>query len=318
MYVKSAVLLLAFASLYALLVFAAQTWWQAVPLAILLGLATAGIGMNIQHDASHHAYSRHPSVNRLFALSLELLGGSAYLWRYRHGVFHHTYVNITGHDTDIDVGLLGRLSPHQRRLPFHRWQHGYMWALYALMTIRWQLVGDLIELARGEIAGHRIPRPKGWDLVQFIGGKLVFYAIAFVLPMLFHPWWAVLLIYALTSSVTGIVLSIVFQLAHSVEDAEFAMPDGESGRIENAWAIHQAESTVDFARGSKLAALLLGGLNFQIEHHLLPRISHVHYPALSPLVEETCREFGVKFNEHRTFWSGVASHYRWLREMGRP
>jgi linoleoyl-CoA desaturase len=317
MYLKSAILLTSFFALYAALVFAAPAWWLSIPVAIALGLVTASIGMNIQHDGSHQAYSDRPWINRLTAMTLEMIGGSSYLWHYQHGVFHHTYTNITGHDNDVDVGIFGRLTPHQKRLPFHRWQHLYMWFLYGFVAIRWHIWGDISDIIRGKMGDHPIPRPKGWNLVQFIAGKLVFLTIAFAIPMIFHPWWVVLLFYALIASVIGIVLTVVFQLAHAVEGAEFTIPDGDSNKIDNAWAIHQAESTVDFARGNRIASYVLGGLNYQIEHHLFPRICHINYPAMSKIVEQTCHDFGVKYNEHRTFSAGVRSHYRWLRYLGR-
>jgi len=317
MYAKTAVLLAAFALLYALLVFVAGTWWQAVPLAVLLGLATAAIGFNIQHDGGHHAYSERPWVNKATALTLDLIGGSSYLWHWKHVVYHHTYVNITGHDTDIDLGVLGRLSPHQKWYPFHRWQHFYIWPLYGLMTIKWQLYDDFRDALTGRMGGHKFPRPTGWDLVVFLAGKIVFLTLAFAIPFLFHPVWLVFLIYGVAAAVAGIVLSVVFQLAHCVEGAEFPLPEQGTARIEHAWAVHQAETTVDFARRSRVVAWLLGGLNFQIEHHLLPRICHVNFPALSKVVEATCRQFGVKFAEHHSFRAGVASHFRWLRQMGR-
>jgi len=316
MYLKTAVLLTVFAATYALLVFAGLPWWVLIPLAALLGLASAAIGLNVQHDGSHHAYSGKPWVNRLMAMTLEMIGGSAYLWHYQHVVLHHTYTNITGHDGDVDVGMLGRLTPHQRRLFFHRWQHIYMWLLYGLVAIRWHLFGDISDVIRGKSGNHPIPRPKGWNLVQFIAGKLVFLTLAFIVPMLLHPWWAVLLFYAFIAIVIGVTLSVVFQLAHAVEEAEFVVPEGDSNRIEAAWAQHQVESTVNFARRSRLASWLLGGLNMQIEHHLFPRICHVNYPALSEIVEQTCRDFGLKYNEHRTFAGGIASHFRWLRYLG--
>jgi linoleoyl-CoA desaturase len=301
-----------------LLVFVARGWWQALPLAALLGLAMAEVGFNIQHDGGHQAYSRHPWVNKVMALSLDLIGGSSYLWHWKHVVYHHTYVNITGHDTDIDLGILGRLSPHQKWFPFHRWQHRYIWPLYGLMIIKWHLYDDFHDALTGSIGGHRVPRPRGWDLVAFVAGKAVFLSLAFGVPLLFHPLWGVLLCYVVAAAVAGIVLSVVFQLAHCVEGAEFPMPKEGTARIEHAWAVHQAETTVDFARRSRVAAWLLGGLNFQIEHHLLPRICHVNYPALSPILQQTCHEFGVRFTEHDSFRAGVASHFRWLRRMGRP
>ena len=318
MYVKSAILVAAYVSLYVLLVFYAQNAWQAVPLAMLLGLATAGIGFNIQHDAGHNAYSSRPWINRMMATTLDLIGGSSYIWRFKHGIFHHTYVNLTGHDTDIDVGVLARLSPHEKRYAFHRWQHIYLWALYGLLAIQWHLQSDFFEMARGRIGKKPFPRARGWDLAIFLGGKAFFLCLAFAIPLCFHSIGVVLLYYAITSVTLGITLSIVFQLAHTVEEADFPMPAVNTGRLENEWAVHQIETTVDFARESRIASWCLGGLNFQIEHHLFPRICHIHYPAISAVVEATCNEYGVRYVSHKTFWAGVTSHYRWLRRLSKP
>ena len=316
MYAKTAILIASFTASYALLVFFAQTWWQALPLAIALGLLTAAIGFNVQHDGSHQAYSNHDWVNRMMAMTIDVIGGSSHHWHFKHVIFHHTYVNITGYDTDIELGGLGRLSPHRRRFWFYRWQHYYLWPLYGFMAINWHLVGDLRDVIPGRIGEHRLPRPKGWNLAVFIAGKLIFLGLAFGIPMLFHPIWVVVLFYAAAAVVLGLVLSVVFQLAHCVEQAAFPLPRHDTGRIENAWAIHQVETTVDFARRSPVAAWLLGGLNFQIEHHLFPKICHVNYPAISKLVEQTCKEFGLRYSEHASVWSGVASHFRWLRRLG--
>jgi len=316
MYVKTAILLALFVLCYASLVFLAQTWWQALPLAIMLGLVTGAIGFNVQHDGSHHAYSNYAWINKMMAMSLDVIGGSSHHWHWKHIVYHHTYVNITGQDTDIDLGGLGRLTPHRRRLWFYRWQQYYLWLLYGFMAINWHLVGDFRDVIPGRIGDHRLQRPRGWDLVVFIGGKALFFTLAFGLPLLFHSVWVVVLFYVVAALVLGLILSVVFQLAHAVEQAEFPLPQRDTGRIENSWAIHQVETTVDFARRSRIAAWLLGGLNFQIEHHLFPRICHIHYPAISKVVEQTCKEFGVRYCEHKSFWSGVASHFRWLRQMG--
>ncbi len=153
-------------------------------------------------------------------------------------------------------------------------------------------------------------------MLTFIGGKAIFFSLAFAIPLLLHPLWTVLAVYLVASFVQGVVLSVVFQLAHCVEEAEFPLPEPESGRMENAWAVHQVATTVDFARGSRLVSWFVGGLNFQIEHHLFPQICHVHYPVLSRLVEKTCREFGLKYVAHESLLDGVASHFRWLRRVG--
>lgn len=318
MYAKTAILLAGFAVVYVLLVFVAQTWAQSVLLAILLGLLAAEIGLNIQHDGGHRAYSRHAWVNRLMAMTLELIGGSSYLWRWKHGVFHHTYVNITGHDTDIDLGGLARLAPDQKRHAFHRWQHLYLWPLYGLLTIKWQCFDDFRRLFRGRINHHRVPRPTGWELVIFVTGKAVFFALAFGIPLRLHSLAVVFGLYAVSGIVMGFLLSVVFQVAHCVEEAEFPAPRASTGRLDAAWAVHQAQTSVDFCRQSRIVSWLLGGLNFQIEHHLFPRVSHVHYPAISSLVEQTCREFGIRYTVHASFWAGIGSHFRWLRRMGMP
>lgn len=317
MYLKTALILAAFAGSYVLLVFFASTWWQALPLSLVLGIATAQIGFNIQHDAGHQAYSKHRWINRTMAMTLDLVGGSSYIWRWKHAHFHHTYVNIDGHDSDISLGALARLSPLQKRHWYQRWQHLYLWLLYSLTVISWHLHDDFRDLIAGRIGKRRFPRPRGSDLAVFVLGKLVFFTLAFGLPLVFHPIGTVLFCYAAVAMVAGLLLALVFQLAHAVEQAAFPAPD-TSGCMDSAWAIHQLETTVNFAPGNRVLGWLVGGLNFQIEHHLFPRISHVHYPAMAPVVEATCREYGVPYHANRSFGTGLASHYRWLRKMGRP
>lgn len=318
MYFKTTTIFVLLGVAYWLLVFVAGTWWQAIPLAALVGLAVAGIGLNVQHDGSHGAYSEYNWINKAMSMCMDLIGASSYLWRYKHVLYHHTYTNVTGVDTDIELGALARVSPHQPRRAFHRFQQFYIWPLYFIMAIKWQIFDDWWEMARGTMAGHQFPRAKGWDLATFLAGKFVFLSLAFGIPMLFHPVLYVIAMYAVSAGVTGVVLAVVFQLAHCVEGAEFPMPAEGTVELENAWAIHQVITTVDFARRSRLMAWLLGGLNFQIEHHLLPRICHVNFPALSKIVEETCHKYGVKFNEHITFFDGIVSHFRWLKRMGQP
>jgi len=316
MYLKTAIILVWFVASYVVLVFGGGPWWLAVLLAISLGLSMAAVGFNIQHDGGHQAYSRRLWVNKLAATTMDLVGASSYLWRWKHGLYHHTYANVTGQDTDIDVGSFARLTPHVPRRWWHRYQQFYLWVLYGLMAARWHLYTDIQEVITGRIGPHRIPRPRGWDLAIFIGGKALSLTIAIVIPLMFHNFWNVAMFYLLVTGVMGAVLAVVFQLAHCVEEAEFPLPQANSSRMEHSWEIHQIQTTVDFARNSRILSWLLGGLNFQIEHHLFPRICHVHYPALSKIVEETCRELGIRYVCHKTLVAGVISHFRWLRRLG--
>lgn len=313
MYLKTAVILLWFCASYTLLIFVVTSWWQGVLASLSLALAIAGIGFSIQHDANHGAYSRFRPLNRLLGMSLDFLGGSSYIWYWKHNISHHTYTNLNGTDNDIDLQPWGRLSPEQERKPIHRFQHYYMWGLYAFMHPHWQ-VEDLSQIVRARIARHKIPRPRGWDLAQLITGKLGLAVWAFLIPLLVHPWWVVLIGYIGIASTVGLVLGVTFQMAHCVEKADFPAPK----ELSAGWAEHQVQTTVNIGRGSRLLAWYIGGLNFQIEHHLFPRVCHIHYPRIAKIVQEVCVEFDLRYRAHSSLFSAIASHGRWLRQMGRP
>ncbi|WP_426270918.1 fatty acid desaturase family protein [Dyella kyungheensis] len=317
LYLKTAIILATFVASYVLLVFFATAWWQGLLLSIVLAVATAQIGFNIQHDAGHQAFSERRWLNKCMAMTLDLVGGSSYVWHWKHAHFHHTHTNIDGYDSDINLGALARFAPQQKHYWHHRWQHIYLWALYGLTVVSWHLHDDFRDVITGSIGKRRFPRPRGKDLAVFVVGKLVFLTLALGLPLLFHSIGTVLLFYAVIAVLTGLQLALVFQLAHAVEETEFPTPS-EPGRMNTPWAIHQLETTANFSRDSRMITWLVGGLNFQVEHHLFPRISHIHYPAISPIVEAACREYGVPYHANASFGAGLASHYRWLRQMGRP
>jgi linoleoyl-CoA desaturase len=316
LYLKSAVLLLWLVASYIALVWGAKTWWQAVPLSLSLALAMAGVGFNIQHDGNHGAYSHRDWVNKAAALSLNLLGGDAYFWHFKHNIAHHSYPNVSGYDDDIFMGPLARLSPHDRRYWFHRFQHLYIWIFYALLAINWQLFGDYYQMIRPGFGKTPVSRPRGWDRIWFWTGKLAFLTLAFAIPLLHHSPARVIGFYLLTSGGLGLLLAIVFQLAHCVEEARFNFPAPGSRRIEREFMAHQIETSVDFARGNRLLTWYLGGLNFQIEHHLFPKTAHIHYPEISPLVEAICRDHGIAHLSHPTMRRALRSHFRWLKRMG--
>jgi linoleoyl-CoA desaturase len=266
--------------------------------------------MNVQHDGSHGSYSSSRRLNRVMALTLDLLGGSSYVWKHKHNVLHHTWPNVAGVDDDIDTGGLARLSPAQPRHRHHRFQHLYMWPLYALLAVKWHLFDDFAALATGRLGARRLPRPGVADLLTLVAGKLVFATWAFAIPLLRHPAPTVVLAYLASAAVAGLILSVVFQLAHCVPEA---IPDAVRS---TSWAERQVASSVDFARASRLLGWYLGGLNFQIEHHLFPHLSHVHYPGIAALVERTCHEFGVSYHVRPTFREALASHFRLLKRLG--
>jgi linoleoyl-CoA desaturase len=317
LWLKTALLGVWLTGSYCLLVFVVRQPVLAVLASASLACAMAAVGFNVQHDGGHRSYATSTAVNRGMAFSLDLLGGSSYFWHYKHGIAHHSYPNISGSDDDVYIGFLGRLTPNDRHRGFHRFQHLYLWLLYACMAIKWQLLDDFVCIVKPGVADTQVPRLSRGEQVLFWTGKLLFWGLALGLPLLLHPWTHVVGLFLLTGAILGLLLSVVFQLAHSVEEAKFTSrpPSGQS--LSSDWATHQVESTVDFARGNGILTWFIGGLNFQIEHHLFPRVCHTHYPALSTIVENLCLKHGVRYAAHATAGQALRSHYRWLRKLGR-
>ncbi|HSG31960.1 MAG TPA: acyl-CoA desaturase [Thermodesulfobacteriota bacterium] len=317
MYGKTAIVLSWLIASYVFLVFMNLPTWGIVLSAVSLSLALNAVGFNIMHDGNHRAYSNNPYINKLMGYSLDLIGGSSYFWNWKHNYLHHTYPNITGIDDDIEPGIFARLSPHQKRYFFHRYQHIYIWIIYGFLIINWHVYQDFYNYITKKIHNHTFPRPKGWDLFMFFFGKILFFSLALVIPSFFYPFWAVALAYFLIVFAQGIVLTIVFQLAHCNEEADFVEHENDDERLGSSWLVHQLKTTADFSRDNKILNWYVGGLNFQVEHHLFPKICHVHYPELSKIVEKTCNEFGITYNAYKNLSEGIASHYRWIYQMGR-
>jgi linoleoyl-CoA desaturase len=311
MYTKAAVLVGTAAWSYVVLVFHAQTPVGVSISALLLALSLVGIGFNVQHDGNHGTFSRRPWINRLAGFTLDLMGASSYFWKDKHNHNHHVYTNIPHEDADINLGPLARLSRDHEWRWWHRYQHLYLWVLYTFVHLRY-LYSDLQRLALGKNDGLSAGYPKGSDLAWLLGGKAFFLTAAFAVPLTQHSFGRVAGIYVLVSMTMGLLFSVVFQLAHTVDVVEHPL----AGEVRPEWVVHQIATTANFAPDSRLLTFLLGGLNFQREHHLFPRIAHVHYPALARLVREVCAEHGVECRENLTLVGALRSHYRFVREMG--
>lgn len=317
MLLKSGLILGWWLASYLLLVFWADSAALVVLLATSLGLAVAGVGFNIQHDGGHGAYSSRKIGNRLSALTLDLMGGSSYMWHFKHNILHHHYTNVEGVDDDLEAGVMLRLSSGQRRRWFHRFQHLYIWALYAFLPPKWQFWDDWRGLVLGRIGDHPIPRPGRRDLAILVLGKLFFLGWVFALPLAIHPVGSVLAVYALCALVLGVTLGTVFQLAHCVEEAGFSPIPEQPQRMDHSFVEHQLRTTVDFAPRNRFLNWYTGGLNFQVEHHLFPRICHIHYPAVAEIVQSVCAEAHIPHLSHDTLSSALGSHVRYLKRMGR-
>jgi linoleoyl-CoA desaturase len=321
MVVKSIILMSAYIFPFvAILVFQPE-FWVSLVLWSLAGLAMAGIGMSVMHDANHGAYTGSKKVNTFIGYSLNLLGGSSHNWKLQHNILHHTYTNISGLDDDIDDKLGMRFSPHTKHRGFQSIQFLYAFLFYGIITLYWVSAKDFVQFIRYTRNGVN-PNSKTQNLAllgKIIVNKLCYFFVTLFLPIyiLNIPAWEIIVGFVTMHFIAGVILSVVFQMAHTVEHTTHPMPD-ENGSIENSWAVHQLNTTVNFARDSKWISWYVGGLNFQVEHHLFPKICHVHYPEIAHIVKETAEEYGVPYLENGTFGEALRSHIITLKRFGRP
>lgn len=295
--------------------------WLYVLCYVVMGLGTAGIGLSIMHDANHGAYSSKPWVNTLLGASLNLVGGHAFNWKIQHNVLHHTYTNV--HDTDEDISPRGvlRLSPSSKWRPIHRFQHLYAWFFYGLMTLVWVSFKDFSRLINYEREGlvrkQRSSYAREWVLL--ILSKVVYFGYVIGLPAWLTPltWGESFLGFLLMHYIAGFILAIIFQPAHVIDGTEYPTADADNN-LANNWAIHQLRTTTNFGHRERLLSWYVGGLNYQVEHHLFPTICHVHYRALAPIVQQTAAEFGLPYKSKDTLWEALKAHTVQLQQLGQP
>lgn len=319
MFLKAITMLAIAFGAYALILSNLFTPWAMLGLCVIMGIGVAGIGFNIAHDALHGAYSSRDWVNRVLGYSFELVGANGYMWKITHNVIHHTYPNIHGLDEDLEVSPMLRLSPESEHRPIHRFQHRYALAAYSLTTLFWVFIKDyryFMKRDLGPFQGKRHPRS---EVITLIVAKLLYYSYTIVIPLLVLDvtWWQFLIGFLAMHLTAGIVLGIVFQLAHVVEETEHPLPD-DAGVMDSAWMVHQMETTSDFAHSNRLVSWYVGGLNHQVEHHLFPKICSIHYPALSRIVRDAAQKHGIPCHRHETLRDAIASHFRTLKRLGRP
>ena len=326
MWVKTITMLLLYLVPYLLMVTGAGAGnhWIFMSLWFVMSWGMSGLGTAVMHDANHGTYSPNKKVNRFIGHILELIGGYTANWKIQHNVLHHTYTNITGLDEDIDSIILLRLSPRQKRYWFHRYQYLYAWFFYMVMTLFWMTVKDYLQVIRYK--QHDLLIRQNVSLKQAVlritGYKLVYYAYILFLPILFsgQPWYWVLAGFLLMHFSAGLFLSCVFQPSHVMEVSSFSAPvttDG-SRQMEDSWAVHELANTTDFAPHSRLLSWFIGGLNYQIEHHLFTGVCHVHYKRIAPIVQATASDFGLPYHVQPTFLRALLAHARMLKILGEP
>ena len=315
---KTIILISVAITIYSLLLFAPINGWWALLLCVIMGFDLASIGFSVMHDANHGSYSTRPWLNDLLGLSANAMGASSFFWKQKHNIIHHTYTNVDGIDDDIAKSPIIRQCESQKWVPAHKLQHLYLVPIYALSSIFWLFFMDYTKYFT-----HRIYTTVAWKMtlknhIIFWTTKLLYLAFYIILPVMiwgFLPWLAG---FFLLHATMGLTLSFVFQLAHVVENTEFEhVPLDETKHIETAWAEFQVKTTANFAMNNKIISWFVGGLNYQIEHHLFPKVSHVHYPAISKIVIQKCAEYNLPYNQYRTMFGALSSHFRVMKYLGR-
>lgn len=318
MYFKASIMISLYLAPFICILFIPMNGWIMLLLWVLMGIGEAGIGMSVMHDAAHGAFSAKEWINKLFASTMFLLGSNTYNWKIQHNVLHHTYTNIYGYDQDIETKAIIRLCPHTELFKFHKFQHIYAFPLYGLMTL-FKFFADFIQLAsfnRSGMTKKQNLNPK-MEMFKLIVIKVVYLSLIIGLPIVLTDFkvWQILLGFALMHITAGAIMSTTFQMAHVVEGTLQPLPDAEN-IIHSDWVVHQLSSTSDFARGNHFLNWFIGGLNFQIEHHLFPNTCHIHYRSIAPIVESTANEFGFFYNLKPSLRAALVSHMKRLKELG--
>lgn len=319
LYMKTIIMFSIFLTPYFLILTIDMNQWLLLLLTVIIGIGMAGVGMNVMHDGNHGSYSTKPWINKLMGSSIYILAGNVYNWKVQHNVLHHTYTNIHGHDEDLDAGRIIRFTEHAEWRHFHKFQHYYSVFLYGLLTLNWAITTDFKQMhayLKRKLSYGKFPNPaKEWSVLVIT--KLIYLTIWVVLPMLILDiaWWKVLIGFFAMHYTAGLILSIVFQLAHVVEETETPLPEND-GSIQNTWAIHQLFTTANFSTKNRIVNWFTGGLNHQVEHHIFPNISHVHYTKISKIVRETAKEFNLPYNEYKSTRKAIISHFKHLKELG--
>jgi linoleoyl-CoA desaturase len=314
---KAIILLSLFVATYIHLVFFTPPVFYAIAECVLFGGLIAAIGFNVMHDGSHGSFSKYPWLNKLASSSISVLGASRFMWGMKHVTLHHTFTNIDGVDDDIEVGVFMRMAPTQKHYLLHRFQHVYFWVLYCLLYIFWIFFTDYKKYFSQKIGSVPLKKMTIGEHIEFWVVKVYHAAVFIIIPVYMLGWASWLVGFLVTTCFAGFILSIVFQLAHTVDGTEFPVAIQPENKMPDEFAAHQIHTTANFATKSKLVSWLVGGLNFQIEHHLFPKVSHVHYPEISKIVKQTCADFKLKYIEYPTVVSAIKAHVNYLKSMSK-
>ena len=292
------------------------SWGSALLATFMLVQFQILLAFNVMHDGGHQSFSKNKYLNNIASWGMDFLGSSSFLWKQKHNSLHHTYANIHGKDDDLDVDGMIRLSPEQPHRPWHKFQAFYAPFLYGFLSLYLLFYSDFKRMGTRKIGDVSLTHLNAKDIAFFSAFKIFYFLYTLVIPMFFYNPVYVILYFLFGHFILGLTLSVVFQLAHTVNETNFPKPD-ENGNMPFSWVEHQLNTTCDFAPNNPFITFYCGGLNYQIEHHIFHKVSHVHYPAISKIVKDTCEEFGKPYNVNHSFFKALTSHFKFLYKMGK-
>ena len=292
--------------------------WGNLGLWLIMGIGAVGIGFSVMHDANHGAYSKNENINKILGGIVNILGINSQVWKYQHNVLHHSFTNIEGADGDIDIPFFLRFTPHQKQYGIHKYQHFYAWVLYGFLILMKVILTDFTQaLQYRKLKLVKTKEELRTLLMNISIWKVIYFGVFLALPMVLAPIspWITLIGFLSMHYILGMATAVIFQLAHIMPEVDYPLPN-EDGTVDNNWAVHQLATTTNFAPNNRLLSWYVGGLNFQVEHHLFPTICHVHYRNISKIVKETAQEYGVPYNSIDRFREAIAAHAKMLRDLG--
>lgn len=281
----------------------------------------AGVGLAVMHDGNHGTYSHNKTLNKIMGFTSNILGAYHKNWKIQHNVLHHSFTNVHDYDDDLNSSGVFKMSPYQKGKYFHKFQAYYAPFFYSLMTLSWYVTKDIVQAIGYDKQG--LLKKEGLTLKKALTQitiHKIWYGVAVIgLPMIFgaYTWWFALIGFVLMQMLCGLILGLIFQCAHVIEETEFFKPAEDDNSVENNWAIHQLRTTANFASYNRVFSWLIGGLNYQIEHHLFPQVCHIHYRKIAPIVRQTAKEYGIPYHDHKTFTGALISHFKHLNRVGK-
>ena len=283
-------------------------------LALLFFQVTAALG--VMHDASHNALTNNRHLNKFISYLIMASGGmSARVWKQKHVFAHHSHPNTSNKDTDIEGQPLFRFSPFQKRYWFHSKQHYYALFFYTLLTIKWVLFDDVRDVIMNVYQLNL--KKRLLCSIDIILTRIIYLTLSLLVPFIvFHLFWITLGIWLFYNMSFSLCLTLVFQCSHVNTKTCFYPNKVEAP---NNFAIRQLDTTVDYGINNPFLTWIVGGLNFQVIHHLFPTVNHRHFPAIQRLLVKCLEQHPeIAYHHFPSFRAAIKDHLLFLKQVARP